>query len=139
MTKNDSYTKLLATAEGALANLEQGLTDHRNALDSWARHVSREHHRAVTENEARLAQARDELDTRSACVSAAEAAHKKAVAALQKRAAEVDAKAASLEKLDAKLEQRLAELKAELVKWMFLFWLGTVATMLGLGRALLGG
>ena len=40
---------------------------------------------------------------------------------------------------DAKLEQRLAELKAELVKWMFLFWLGTVATMLGLGRVLLGG
>jgi len=39
---------------------------------------------------------------------------------------------------DAKLEQRLAELKAELVKWMFLFWLGTVATMLGLGRLLLG-
>jgi hypothetical protein len=40
---------------------------------------------------------------------------------------------------DAKLEQRLAELKAELVEWMFLFWLGTVATMLGLGRVLLGG
>jgi hypothetical protein len=40
---------------------------------------------------------------------------------------------------DAKLEQRLAQLKAELVKWMFLFWLGTVATMLGLGRVLLGG
>lgn len=38
---------------------------------------------------------------------------------------------------DAKLEQRLAELKAELVKWMFLFWLGTVATMLGFGRLLL--
>ncbi len=40
---------------------------------------------------------------------------------------------------DAKLEQRLAELQGELVKWMFLFWLGTVATMLGLGRLLLGG
>ncbi len=40
---------------------------------------------------------------------------------------------------DAKLEQRLGELKAELVKWIFLFWLGTVATMLGFGRVLLGG
>ena len=40
---------------------------------------------------------------------------------------------------DAKLEQPLAELKAELVKWMILFWLGTVATMLGIGRLLLGG
>jgi hypothetical protein len=39
---------------------------------------------------------------------------------------------------DAKLEQRLAELKAELVKWMSLFWIGTVATMLGLGRLILG-
>jgi hypothetical protein len=39
---------------------------------------------------------------------------------------------------DARLEQRLAQLKAELIKWMFLFWLGTVATMLGLGRVLLG-
>jgi hypothetical protein len=39
---------------------------------------------------------------------------------------------------DAKLERRLADLKAELIKWMFLFWLGTVATMLGFGRAMLG-
>jgi hypothetical protein len=37
---------------------------------------------------------------------------------------------------DAKLEQRLAELRADLIKWMFLFWLGTVATMLGVGRLL---
>lgn len=39
---------------------------------------------------------------------------------------------------DAKLDQRLADLKAELVKWMFLFWLGTVATMVGFGPLLLG-
>jgi hypothetical protein len=32
-----------------------------------------------------------------------------------------------------------AELKTELITWMFLFWLGTVATMLGFGRVLLGG
>ena len=38
---------------------------------------------------------------------------------------------------DAKLERRLADLEAELIKWMFLFWLGTVATMLGFGRVLL--
>ena len=49
--------------------------------------------------------------------------------------------------VDAKLEQRLAELtaelrtefrgglvdlKAELVKWMFLFWVGTALTVVGL-------
>jgi hypothetical protein len=28
-------------------------------------------------------------------------------------------------RFDAKLEQRLAELKADLVKWMFVFWAGT--------------
>jgi hypothetical protein len=33
----------------------------------------------------------------------------------------------------------IASLKAELIKWMFLFWLGTVATMLGFGRFLLAG
>jgi len=54
------------------------------------------------------------------------------------------------QRFEAKLEERLAQLgaqvrtemadfKAELIKWMFLFWLGTVATMLGFGRILLGG
>lgn len=28
-------------------------------------------------------------------------------------------------RFDAKLDARLAELKAELIKWMFLFWAGT--------------
>lgn len=40
---------------------------------------------------------------------------------------------------DAKLEQRLADLKAELIKWRFPLWLGTVARMLGFGRMRLGG
>ena len=44
----------------------------------------------------------------------------------------------NLRLFDARLEHRLSELKAELIKWMFLFWLGTVATMLGPGRLLLG-
>ncbi|UCG87934.1 MAG: DUF1640 domain-containing protein [Gemmatimonadota bacterium] len=37
----------------------------------------------------------------------------------------------------AGLRTDMAGLKAELIKWMLLFWLGTVATMLGLGRFLL--
>jgi hypothetical protein len=51
-------------------------------------------------------------------------------------------------RFDAKLEQRVAELrrdldvglhqlKAELVKWMFLFWAGTTFTVLGVMIALL--
>ncbi|MBE0592152.1 MAG: DUF1640 domain-containing protein [Gemmatimonadales bacterium] len=44
-----------------------------------------------------------------------------------------------LAQLGAELRTEMANLKAELIKWMFLFWLGTVATMLGFGRILLGG
>jgi hypothetical protein len=38
--------------------------------------------------------------------------------------------------LDSKWEKRLGHLRAELIKWMFIFWLGTVATMLGFARLL---
>jgi ABC-type phosphate transport system auxiliary subunit len=67
---------------------------------------------------------------------------------------EIDIK---LEGLSAKFERRLAEnkeelkteisalrtdlhaFKAELLKWMFLFWLGSVATILSFGNLLWGG
>jgi uncharacterized protein YceH (UPF0502 family) len=42
-------------------------------------------------------------------------------------------------RFDAKLEQRIAELRSELarlearlIRWMFLFWVGTVGTMIAL-------
>jgi DNA anti-recombination protein RmuC len=48
------------------------------------------------------------------------------------------------EQLDAKLEQRVAELRvelssqrAELIKWMFVFWAGTVVPLAGLMLALM--
>ena len=44
-----------------------------------------------------------------------------------------------LDQLAAELRAEMAVLKAEMIKWMFLFWLGTVATMLGFGRMLIGG
>jgi hypothetical protein len=34
------------------------------------------------------------------------------------------------QRFDAKLEQRLAETRADLIKWMFLFWLGTAGVTL---------
>ena len=40
----------------------------------------------------------------------------------------VDAQAESLR---GYMDSRIDSLRAELIKWMFLFWLGTVATMLG--------
>ena len=39
----------------------------------------------------------------------------------------------------AALRQDMTSLKADVIKWMFLFWLGTVATLLGFGRILLAG
>lgn len=35
-------------------------------------------------------------------------------------------------RLDDRLDKRLAELKAELLKWMFLFWVGTIGTVIGI-------
>lgn len=57
---------------------------------------------------------------------------------LDQRMAQVDAGFARVDvrfaQLEAKLEQRLAELKAELLKWMFLFWVGTIGTVIALQR-----
>ena len=38
---------------------------------------------------------------------------------------------AHAESLRGYVDSRIDSLRAELIKWMFLFWLGTVATMLG--------
>ena len=39
-------------------------------------------------------------------------------------------------RFEAKLDQRIAEVRAELLKWMFLFWAGTVIPLAGLMVAL---
>jgi len=39
-------------------------------------------------------------------------------------------------RFDAKLEQRVADLRAELIKWMFIFWAGTIVPLAGLILAL---
>ena len=68
---------------------------------------------------------------------------------LERRAAQLDAKLEQrFAQLDAKIEQRtaqlearmdagFAELRAEVVKWMFVFWAGTTVTILGTMIALL--
>lgn len=35
-------------------------------------------------------------------------------------------------RLESRFDQRIAELRAELLKWMFLFWLGTIGTVIAL-------
>jgi ABC-type phosphate transport system auxiliary subunit len=57
---------------------------------------------------------------------------------LDRRLGELETKVdRRLTELDSKWERRIGDLRAELIKWMFLFWLGTVASVLGIGRALL--
>jgi len=41
-------------------------------------------------------------------------------------------------RFEAKLDQRIAELRSELIKWMFLFWVGNVATTIGVAVAVIG-
>ena len=54
-------------------------------------------------------------------------------AKIDRVAAELNAKMdVGFGQADAKLEQRLAELRADLIKWMFLFWAGTALTVVGL-------
>ncbi len=49
-------------------------------------------------------------------------------AKLEQRLAETRAEmAAGFARADARLEQRLAEVKSDLLRWMFRFWLGSVA------------
>jgi hypothetical protein len=40
------------------------------------------------------------------------------------------------QRFDARLEQRLADVRADLMKWMFIFWAGTVIPLGGLILAL---
>lgn len=35
-------------------------------------------------------------------------------------------------RLESRMDARLAELKAELLRWMFLFWVGTMGTVLAI-------
>lgn len=67
-------------------------------------------------------------------------------AKIERRASELDAKIdLRVGELSAKIEQRVAELRAEvltalhgtevrLIRWMFLFWVGTLATTIALIR-----
>ncbi len=41
-------------------------------------------------------------------------------------------------RFEAKLDQQIAELRSELIKWMFLFWVGNVATTIGVAVAVIG-
>jgi len=38
----------------------------------------------------------------------------------------------------ARLEAKLADLRSELIRWMFLFWVGNVATTIGVAVAVIG-
>jgi hypothetical protein len=39
---------------------------------------------------------------------------------------------ARMEAMEARMDAKLAELKSELLRWMFLFWVGTMGTVLAI-------
>ena len=41
-------------------------------------------------------------------------------------------------RFEAKLDAKLADLRSELLKWMFLFWVGNMATTVGVAVAVIG-
>ena len=65
-------------------------------------------------------------------------------AKIEQRTADLDAKIeqrytqldAKIDRRAVELERRMAELRAELIKWMFVFWTGTVVPLGGLIIAL---
>ncbi len=59
-------------------------------------------------------------------------------AKLEQRFAQADAKLEQrLAQADANWERRIAQLRADLIKWMFIFWTGTTVTLFGAMIALL--
>ncbi len=44
----------------------------------------------------------------------------------------------TLQRRISDVNAKISDLEAELIKWMFLFWLGTVATMVAIGRLIVG-
>lgn len=58
-------------------------------------------------------------------------------AKLEQRATQLDAKLEQrLTQVEERLGRRMADLRADLIKWMFLFWVGNFATTAGLIFAL---
>ena len=58
-------------------------------------------------------------------------------ARLEQRAAQLDARLEQrLTQVEERLGRRMADLRADLIKWMFLFWVGNFATTAGLMFAL---
>ena len=41
-----------------------------------------------------------------------------------------------LERLEARMEKRMGDQRADLIKWMFIFWVGTIVPLAGLIVAL---
>jgi len=108
--------------------IANGLVEWFNAVDLTYRSDLRDLNEAnFARFDAKLEQRVAELDAKT------ERRLTELEAKMERRLTELNAKMdAGFARTDAKLEQRLAELRADLVKWMFLFWAGTALTVVGL-------
>ena len=98
--------------------------DLTNELVEWFNQVDATYRGDLRElNELNFARFDAKLEQRAAQLDAK----------LEQRAAQLDAKIDRLAaELRAGLRTGLASLKAELVRWMFLFWVGTLGTLIAL-------
>ncbi len=104
--------------------------DIANELVDWFNQVDATYRSELRDlNELNFARFDAKLEQRIAEVKADMAVlHGKVESQIDALDHKVDAQAESLR---GYMDSRIDSLRAELIKWMFLFWLGTVATMLG--------
>jgi hypothetical protein len=104
--------------------------DVANELVDWFNQVDATYRSELRDlNELNFARFDAKLEQRIAEVRADMAVfHGKVESQVDALSHKVDAQAESLR---GYMDSRIDSLRAELIKWMFLFWLGTVATMLG--------
>jgi hypothetical protein len=101
-----------------------------NELVEWFNQVDLTYRTELRElNELNFTRAEARADQRAVALEAK----------MAQRAAELDAKIEQrTADLRGELHQGLADLRSELIKWMFIFWAGNVATTLGVAAAAIG-
>ncbi len=109
-----NFARSEARADQRAAALEAKMAQRAAELDATI-------DRRTAELEAKIGQRAAELDAK-----------------IDRRTAELEAKIEQrTDELRGELRQGLADLRSELVKWMFVFWAGNVATTLGVAAAVI--
>ncbi len=95
-----------------------GRNQRQRTVEVLGEHFERRLTEVKVELERRITEVKAELERQIAAVKVE----------LERRITEVKAELeARMVQLEARIEQRLAETRADIIKWMFVFWIGQVA------------